>query len=297
MNKNTERNILIAFFLNFFFALIEIFGGLFTGSIAILSDAVHDLGDALSIGVSYFLERKSKQKADAKYTYGYKRYSLMGSLLTNTILILGSVFVIYHAVIRIFNPREIYSEGMIVFAIFGLIVNSIAAYVTRDPSSYNQKAVNLHMLEDVLGWAVVLVGAIVMHFTNFLMIDSLLSIAVSIFIAIHAVKNLSEVLKLLLDSVPEAYSLEEIEKNLRAIEGVQDVHHMHLRSTDGHEHDLSLHIVSERNGRQIKTQAREVLASLGINHCTIELETPDEEHSCEECVFKQYSSPTHHHHH
>ena len=126
----TEKNILIAFILNLSFAIFEFFGGVFTGSVAIVSDAIHDVGDATSIGISYFLEKKSKKKPDEKYTYGYLRYSVMGSVITTLILLFGSCAVIYNAVIRIFNPVEINYNGMIIFAVVGVAVNFLAAYLT-----------------------------------------------------------------------------------------------------------------------------------------------------------------------
>ena len=147
---------------------------MFTNSIAIISDAVHDLGDSLSIGISYFLEKKSKKKPDKNYTFGYTRYSVLGAIITNTILIIGSIIVIYNAIKRIINPVEINHNGMIIFAIVGALVNFIAAYMTKEGDSLNQKAVNLHMLEDVLGWIAVLIGAIIIKFTNFNLIDQIL---------------------------------------------------------------------------------------------------------------------------
>lgn len=147
----TERNIFIAFLLNLSFSVFEFIGGIITGSVAIMSDAVHDIGDAASIGISFFLEKKSKGKPDEKYTYGYARYSVVGGLITTLILLLGSVMVIYNAVNRIIEPTEIDYTGMIIFAVVGVCVNFCAAIFTREGGSLNQKAVNLHMLEDVLG--------------------------------------------------------------------------------------------------------------------------------------------------
>ena len=195
----TTRNILIAFILNFAFSVFEFVGGLFTGSVAIVSDAVHDIGDAASIGISYFLERKSKKQPDETYTYGYARFSVIGSVITTLILLFGSCVVIYNAIQRILTPTPIHYNGMIVFAIVGVVVNLAAALFTREGHSLNQKAVNLHMLEDVLGWIVVLVGAIVMRFTDFALIDPLMSIGVAVFILINAVGNLKEVLDLFLE--------------------------------------------------------------------------------------------------
>ncbi|MBQ3554017.1 MAG: cation transporter [Clostridia bacterium] len=192
----TEKNILIAFILNLAFSIFEMVGGIITGSVAIASDALHDLGDAVSIGISYLFERKSRRQPDEVYTYGYARSSVLGGIITTLILLVGSVVVLIGAVLRIITPVKINYGGMIVFAIFGVIVNLIAAYVTHGGDSINQKAVNLHMLEDVLGWLVVLIGAFLMHFTDWALLDPLLSIGVTLFILVHAAKNLREGLRL-----------------------------------------------------------------------------------------------------
>lgn len=177
----TERNILIAFILNLAFSIFEFVGGIITGSVAIMSDAVHDIGDAASIGVSYFLEKKGE------------KYSLIGAFITTLTLLLGSIVTICNAISRLMEPAKIHYDGMIVFAIVGVGVNLCAAFVTREGDSLNQKAVNLHMLEDVLGWIVVLVGAIVMRFTDFALLDPIMSIGVSAFILINAIRNLIEI--------------------------------------------------------------------------------------------------------
>ncbi len=177
----TERNILIAFILNLAFSIFEFIGGIITGSVAIMSDAVHDIGDAVSIGVSYLLEKKGE------------KYSLIGAFITTITLLIGSSVTIFNAAYRLMKPMEINYDGMIVFAIVGVCVNLYAAIVTREGDSLNQKAVNLHMLEDALGWIVVLVGAIVMRFTDFALLDPMMSIGVSFFILINAFKNLKEI--------------------------------------------------------------------------------------------------------
>ena len=193
-----EKNILIAFILNLSFSVFEFVGGIFTNSVAIISDSIHDIGDAVSIGVSYFLEKKSKKQPDNIYTYGYLRYSVIGSVITTLILLVGSVLVVINAVNRILNPQEINYNGMIIFAVIGVAVNFLAAYFTRDGNSLNQKAVNLHMVEDVLGWMVVLIGAIVMRFTDFRIIDPIMSIGVALFILVAAMKNLKEAIDIII---------------------------------------------------------------------------------------------------
>ena len=294
----TERNILIAFILNLAFSLFEFIGGFFTGSVAIVSDAVHDIGDATSIGISYFLEKKSKKKPDEHYTYGYARYSVIGSVVTTLILLVGSVLVVYNAILRIIDPTPINYNGMIIFAIVGAAVNFLAALFTREGDSLNQKAVNLHMLEDVLGWIVVLVGAIIMRFTDFALIDPLMSIGVAIFIFVNAFRNLKEAIDLFLEKTPHGIEIDEIREHLCHIDGVNDVHHIHVWSMDGQSNYATLHVVAEGDSHKIKEAVREELAEHGIAHATLELEAPGEHCHEETCNPKvQEGGHGHHHHH
>ncbi len=292
----TERNILIAFILNLAFSVFEFVGGAVTGSVAIVSDAMHDTGDAVSIGISYFLERKSKKKPDEKFTYGYVRYSVVGSMITSVVLMAGSVIVIYNAVIRIINPVEIQYDKMIVFAIVGVLVNFCAAYFTRQGHSLNQRAVNLHMLEDVLGWAVVLVGAVVMRFTDIKVIDPVLSIATSVLIFVGAVKNVKSVTDLFLEKTPAGVDVCHVKEHLLMIDGVLDVHHIHIRSLDGHNNYATMHIVTDLESHKVKQLVREELKEHGIVHVTLELETPDEVCS-QKCCNTEFENVTTHHHH
>lgn len=295
----TEKNILVAFILNLSFSIFEIIGGLFTGSVAIISDAVHDLGDAASIGISYFLEKKSKKQPDDTYTYGYARFSVIGSVITTLILLFGSVTVIYNAILRIKNPVPINYNGMIIFAVIGALVNFLAAYFTKDGDSLNQKAVNLHMLEDVMGWLVVLFGAIIMRFTDISIIDPALSIAVAVFIFINALNNLKEVLDLFLEKIPNNVSIDEIKEHITEIDGVISVHHIHIWSMDGNHNYATMHIVAEENSHKLKDEIRQELKEHGIGHATLEIEDPTD-HCHEEHCHIEYSSNTHshyHHHH
>lgn len=295
----TEKNILIAFILNLAFSIFEFVGGIFTGSVAILSDAVHDIGDAASIGVSYFLEKKSKKQPDDRYTYGYGRFSVIGSVITTLILLVGSVLVIYNAVVRIINPSEIHYDGMILFALLGALVNLCAAFFTRHGDSLNQKAVNLHMLEDVLGWLVVLAGAVVMRFTDFVIIDPLMSVGVAIFIFINALGNLKESVSLFLEKAPHGIDVSEIREHIVGIEGVIDAHHIHVWSMDGYRNYATMHVVTCGDPHEIKERVREELAEHGIHHATLELETEGEHCGEEHCSvdFENGEGRGHHHHH
>ena len=293
----TERNILIAFILNLSFSIFEIIGGFFTGSVAIVSDAIHDIGDAMSIGIAFFLEKKSKKQPDEKYTYGYARYSVIGSVITTLILLVGSLIVVYNAVLRIINPTPIHYNGMIIFAIVGVVVNLGAAFVTREGNSINQKAVNLHMLEDVLTWIIVLVGAVVMKFTDFYLIDPLMSIGVSIFIFISAFKNLKEAVDLFLEKTPHDVDIHELTEHICEIDGVIGVHHIHIWSMDGQSNYATMHVVTNADSHEIKEKIREELKEHGINHVTLELEDEGEHCHEEHCHVEAPSAGHHHHHH
>ena len=293
----TEKNILLAFILNLAFSVFEFVGGIFTGSVAIVSDAVHDMGDAASIGISYFLEKKSKKQPDEKYTYGYARFSVLGSIITTVILLFGSVLVIFNAVNRIIEPTEINYNGMIIFAIIGTSINFAAAFLTRDGKSLNQKAVNLHMIEDVLGWVVVLLGAIVMRFTDFALIDPIMSIGVAVFILVHAIKNLKEAIDLFLEKTPHGITIQEMREHIAQLEGVLDVHHIHIWSMDGQAHYATMHIVTNADAHQIKEKIRAEAREHGISHVTLELESEGEPCHEKNCSVTFTANALCHHHH
>ena len=295
----SHQNILVAFLLNLSFALFETIGGILTGSVAILSDSVHDLGDAVSIGVSYLLERMSKKQPNDRYTYGYLRYSTLGGFITTAILIIGSAIMIINAMKRIITPTIPDYNKMILLAIIGVCVNFCAAAFTRKGDSINQKAVNLHMLEDVFGWLVVLIGSIVMRFTNFSLLDPILSIAVSFFILIHALKNLKEILDVFLEKEPNHVNTPELINRLEQIDGVLTIHHLHLWSLDSVNHCATLHVVTDDDSHKTKEAIRQKLQEHGIHHVTIEIESSEETCHHAECTSEWLKSPStrHHHHH
>lgn len=298
----SEKKILVAFLLNLVFSVFELVGGLFTGSVAVFSDAFHDLGDALSIGLSWLLERKSRKGPDKNNTFGYGRYSALGGLITTVILMSGSVMVILGAIHRILEPTTIHYDGMILFAVVGVTVNFLAVWFTREGDSINQKAVNLHMLEDVLGWAVVLVGAVVMRFTDLRILDPVLSIAVAGYIFWNALGQLREIGGLFLMQTPAGVCTEELRHHLLEVDGVKDIHHLHIWSLDGRSHSATMHVVATGDFHSIKEAIREHLREHGIGHVTLELETegepcPDPCHQTEPDSAPHGHHRHHHHHH
>lgn len=270
-------DIRLAFFLNLAFTLLEILGGVWTNSLAILSDAVHDLGDSISLGLAWYLERYAGRQGDWSYSYGYRRFSLLGALINAIILVGGSFLVVARAIPRLLNPEPTNAPGMVLFAILGILVNGIAALRLRRNQSMNARVVAWHLLEDVLGWIAVLVVAIVLLFSDLFILDPLLSLLISLFILYNGVKNLWNTLKLFLQATPPGLELEEIEAQLAAVNGVCSTHHTHLWSLDGERHVLTTHLVvedhiSKSDLQRIKADARQALRPFGLSHITIEIE-------------------------
>jgi len=282
----SEGNIRVAFFLNLAFSLIELIGGFWTNSIAILSDALHDLGDSLTLGMSWYFARISEKKKDRKYSYGYKRFSVLGALINSVVLISGSLFILTEAIPRIWHPETPDTQGMIYLAIGGVVINGMAALRLSKGHTLNEKSVYLHLLEDVLGWVAVLIGAVVMHYWDIPIIDPLLSVFIAAFILFNVFKNLKESLRVILQGTPTDINMEEVYRALKSIPEVLDVHDCHSWSMDGSYHVLSAHLVigkdltlSQLEG--IKKEAKKRVAALGINHTTLEFETDVE--ICEPC--------------
>lgn len=272
-------NITLAFWLNISFAFIELIGGLLTNSVAILSDALHDLGDSFSLATSWYFQKKANKGRDASYTYGYRRFSLMGAVVNSVVLCVGSVFIISEAVQRIIDPQQPDVKGMIILAILGIAINGFAMLRLKKGSTLNERVVSLHFMEDILGWIAVLIGAIVMFFVYVPVLDPILSIVIAAYILFNVYRNMRSALKIILQGVPEEISEEKIREMLKKFPDIQDVHDLHLWSMDGTYHVLSLHAVvndtmSLSEMESLKAAIKLKLKEEGlVKHITIELES------------------------
>lgn len=271
------KNISIAFYLNVFFVIVELVGGILTNSIAILSDALHDFGDCLSLATAWFLQKKSNKGRDIHYSYGYKRFSLLGSIFLSGILTFSSAFVIIEGVKRLISPQTVDATGMLWMSIFGILINGAAALKVKQGSSLNERAVYLHIMEDVLGWCAVLIGSIVMEFIKLPALDSILSIAISIWVLINVYRNLKRVFYILLQGVPEDVPIDSLTKRILSIGEVDNLHDLHIWSLDGESHVMTLHVVSNStNINNIKKEIIKIAKDYNIKHVTTEFELPDD---------------------
>lgn len=282
-----SRRLAVAFFLNLTFTLIEIAGGLLTNSIAILSDALHDLGDTISLGLAWGLGRYAEKGQDVRYSYGYRRYSLLGALLNSIVLIGGSVFVLTEAVPRLLEPQRPNASIMAVLALVGIAVNGAAALNLKGGRSLNTQTVTWHLLEDVLGWAAVLLVSIVLLFADLPILDPLLAIGITLFVLYNVFGKLRQTAALFLQATPEDVDVAELEAQIRAVAGVADTHHTHVWSLDGEHHVISTHVVvadatTRADVLRIKQRVKEVLDDETLEHLTIEVEYADEDCSMTE---------------
>lgn len=271
-----------AFFLNAGFAVIELVGGLLTQSVAILSDALHDLGDSISLGMAWWAERTAAHRPpDDQWTYGYQRLTVFSALINAVILAAGSLFIISEAVPRFWNPVEPNSLGMAGLAVLGVAVNGFAAWGARRETSTNARVVLLHLLEDALGWMAVLIGAVVIHCTGWFFVDPLLAIGISAFILFNVFRNLRPIVDPLLQRAPPDVDVEAIRRRLEQTPAIESIHHLHLWSLDGNRHVLTVHVVLPRQAsattyREAKQVVRAVAREHQLAHVTAEVEYANE---------------------
>lgn len=279
---SSEKNLRTAFFLNLAFTVVELIGGIWVNSVAILSDAIHDLGDSISLGTSWYLERYSKKAPTQTFSFGYRRFSLLGALINALILILGSVFVIREAILRILSPEASDAQGMFFFALLGVAVNGYAAWKLHGGKTLNEKVITWHLLEDVLGWAAVLLVSVILLFFPNPYLDPALSLLITSYILWNVGKRLKETLFLFLQGHPLDIDQSEIEQKILQIPQVQSIHHTHIWSLDGEHHVFTTHVkllfIEEiKQIQAIKNELKEVMKQYPFEHYTIETELDGEE--------------------
>lgn len=270
-------NLKVAFLLNLGFTFIEITGGFWTNSIAILTDAVHDSGDCVSLGFAWYLHKISTRERTNAYTYGYRRFSVLGALITGLVLLAGLTFILWNAVKRLTSPEAVLAPGMIAIAVIGVVMNGAAVLRVRKGESLSEKVVSWHLLEDTLGWMAVLIGALIMTFRDWPIIDPILSLLISLAVLYNVWRNLWKALAVFLQRSPTGFDAEKFEKELRALPRVRDVHHTHAWTLDGEHHVLTTHLVMEPGASRgqilsAKQAVREKLDADEFEHVTVDVE-------------------------
>lgn len=286
-HHHSNKNLKIAFFLNLGFTILEIIGGLYVNSVAIIADAIHDMGDSLSLGTAWYLQNKSEKAPDKKFSYGYRRLSLFGALINCVVLIIGGIYAIYETIQRFAHPELPDAKGMMWFAFVGVAVNGYAAWKLSSGKSMNEKVVSWHLVEDVLGWVAILIVSIILQFKEILYLDPALSLAITLYILWNAFKKLKETLFIFLQGQPKEIDKQQIINEITNISNVDSVHDTHIWSLDGEHHVLSTHVKFKAVSSieelvAIKKEVKKVIAKYPFEHYTIETET-----DFEECEFEE----------
>jgi len=281
-HHSNQKKLRLAFLLNLSFTVAETIGGLYTNSVAILADALHDLGDSLTLAAAWRLEQLSEKDSDSRYSYGYKRFSLLSALISGVVLLLGSIVIISEAIQRMIDPQPSDARGMLIFALVGMAVNGYAAFRTKQGGNLNSRMISWHLVEDLLGWIAVFIVSIVLLIWEIEILDPLLSLAISIFVVINVLRNLGATLRLFLQGVPEKIDVKTMETEIRKLNKVKDMHHTHIWSLDGEQHVLTTHVVLNQNAkkeeiRMIKNKIRDFAEVYGMVHTTVEFEYLDED--------------------
>jgi len=280
LSDTKSSNISWVILINLSFAIIEVFGGLFTNSLTILSDALHDFGDSLVLIVAWLAEKKATTQPDQKRTFGYKRLSLASAIVTSIVMVTGSLFILSEAIPRLMHPVAVNSSGMIILGVLGVIFNGFAFFKLKGGHSMNEKTLTWHLLEDVLGWIVVLIGSIILHFWHYPILDPIMTIGYTVFILWGVIKNLKESFNILMQGVPSHIDLEHIRQGLLTVKNVVTVHDLHVWSLDGETDVFTGHIVVKDEAiAHPETVKKEVKTELGkhhIEHSTVELESESE---------------------
>ena len=290
----------VAFFLNLTYAIVEFIAGGVFGSSAVLADSVHDLGDAISIGISAFLETISNREEDRQYTLGYKRFSLLGALVTAVILITGSILVILENIAKIFHPQSVNDEGIFWLGIIAITINVLASLVIRKGQTKNESILSLHFLEDTLGWVAVILMAIVLRFTDWYILDPLLSLAISFFILSKALPRFWSTLKIFLDAVPEGVDIQKIKTDLAELDHVASINQLNLWTMDGLEKNAIVHVCRKEIEQMetCKEFIRNLLKDCGFQNITIEVDADLETHQAHKRnITELEASHDQNHHH
>lgn len=278
------RNILSAFFINLTFTVISLIGGWLTNSMAIISDSIHDLGCTLSIALAWVCERIAGHTPTPRFTFGYRRFTLLGAFVNAFILLGGASIVLYESFGRMASPEEVNAEGMLWFALLAILCKGLAVWRTWKGASVNQRMVSLHLLGDCLGWVAVLLASIVMIFVEIPLLDPILSVCISLYILYNVVRNLIVAFRIVLEGVPVTIDYLTLKAEMKALEGVDEIEALRVWSMDNVHHAatvaLTTTLTTLEEVEAMKSSLRQLLIQHSIELSVIEVSAKVDSTSC-----------------
>ena len=280
IQKKSKKTLYVTLFLTLFFALMELFGGLFSNSLSLVGDSFHMFSDVLALGASMVAIYFEAKKPTEKFTYGFLRLEVVVAFLNGIVLMLISVGMIYESVIRFFNPREIDFGSMFFIALIGLIFNIVITWIlfssTKKENNINIKSAMLHFLGDLLNSVGVIISSIIIYFTNFVYIDIIMSVLISVIIFTGGYKISKEAFFILMEAVPSEVDLNTLRNELLNIDGIKNIHELHVWKNDNEEISFTAHILldnyEKHNNYRIINEIKEKLAVYDIFHMTVQIE-------------------------
>ena len=280
IQKKSKKTLYVTLFLTLFFALMELFGGLFSNSLSLVGDSFHMFSDVLALGASMVAIYFEAKKPTEKFTYGFLRLEVVVAFLNGIVLMLIAVGMIYESVIRFFNPREIDFGSMFFIALIGLIFNIVITWIlfssTKKENNINIKSAMLHFLGDLLNSVGVIISSIIIYFTNFVYIDIIMSVVISVIIFIGGYKISKEAFFILMEVVPSEVDLNMLRNELLNIDGIKNIHEFHIWKNDNEEISFTAHILldnyEKHNNYRIINEIKEKLTVYDIFHMTVQIE-------------------------
>lgn len=284
--SNISRAFIIGISLNFLFVIIEVIAGLYIHSLSLLSDAGHNLADVATLALSLLAFRLVKVKPNEQYTYGYSKTTILVALFNAVVLLVSIGAIGYEAAHRFLNPEPLPGKTIALVAGIGIIINATTAlfFFRAKEKDLNIKSAYLHLMSDAIVSLGIVIGGMLMYYTNYFWLDSVISIAIALVILFSTWNLLKQSLRLSLDAVPANITVEKVKQAAEKIPGVKNIHHIHLWAISTTRNALTAHIVVDNNHslvqiENIKLQVKHTLEQLNIQHATLEVE-PEQE-NCE----------------
>ncbi len=278
-NKGVQKNLVISIILNALIVIGELFGGIISNSLALISDALHNFGDLISLILSLAAVRMSNWKATPDKSFGYLRAEIIVAFINSSALVLIGVYIIYEAIGRLITPEPVKALWVIIVAALGLVANSVSTYLLHKNSheDLNSKTAYLHLLFDAINSLLVVVAGILIYFFNWIILDPIFSIIIGLFIIKSGWDVVTETINILSEGTPKHIDLTEVQNFISSFPEVKDAHHLHIWTISSKMKALSVHVVVEDQPVSegfliIKKLEKALNEKFGIDHPTIQLE-------------------------
>lgn len=276
--------------LNMAFVIIEVITGIWQGSMALLSDAGHNLADVGALALSLFAFKMVSKKSTEKYTYGYRKTSILVSLLNAVILLISIGIIVFEAIQRLLQPQPVQGLTISIVAAIGIAINFISArlFFTTKDHDINIKAAYLHLLSDAVISLGIVVAGIAIYYSNWYWLDPAISIVIALVILVSTWQLLRDSLRLSMDGVPPNIGLADVRKAGMKIDGIKDIHHIHIWAMSTTENALTAHIIlspqiNYEREQKIKEELKHLLDHENIHHVTLETERENEPCAAKDC--------------